>query len=135
MYKSQRALWSADLYLQTGMFWTPCQRQDQREQQARFVLPKAPQLLHYLHAVEGIPALDDPASGETEDAIPGYVDPISCRRNVHEFASMGSLRGPARRYLVTLGDHVLHNANAIGKGGEPFRHRSLDILESGQVRM
>jgi hypothetical protein len=104
-------------------------------QRARFVLPRASQLLHHLHAVEGIPALDDPAFGEMEDAIPGYVDPISRRRNVHEFASMGSLSIPTCRYLVALGDHVLHHTDGIGEGGEPFRHRSLDVLETGQVGM
>ena len=46
---------------------------------------------------------------------------------------MGSLRGPACRYPVALGDHVLRHANGIGEGGKPFRHRSLDVIQPRQV--
>ena len=48
---------------------------------------------------------------------------------------MGSLGGPAHRYPITLGDDVAYHADGIGKGGEPLRHRSLEVLWSGQAGM
>ena len=48
---------------------------------------------------------------------------------------MGSPSGPARRYHITLGDDFACHADGIGEGGEPFRHRSLEVLGSGEARM
>src|SRR5581483_6294094 len=89
------------------------------------------QLLHQAEHIDLVPALDDLAAGEAEDAVLAELDLLAGRRNPEEFAQMGARFDKVRGDFIAFGNDLIDLHVEIGEG---FTEGLGDYAHSGRPR-